>query len=248
MSERGNYWVFGCSKTIGRAIVEALAAEHDVTGFSRSGFSDSIRNISVDFSDRVATRAAITREIGRSMPDGVVFCQRFRATTDDADLDLLKVGIEVELGPVLTLMEEVARLQSQKTLSVVLLSSVAGTHAQPDLPLWYQMLKSLTVSSVKSLAARHASEHIRINCIVIGEFEKYNRSEYSATESAKFETIERFTLAGRLCSVSDIINSFLFLLSSQSSFISGQIINLDGNFTGIAQEAIVRRLVNEKYI
>lgn len=236
------YWIFGSSKPLGVGLSKALRENHKVVCFSRTIPSSVPDTVRIDFRDLVSTRQIIKERFLASPPDGVVFCQRYRPEAGQSDLDAIKAGLDVELAPVLALVDAAREAKSARPLSMVLISSVAGQAAHVDIPLYYHILKAITLMSTKVVATANAAAAIRANCIVLGEFEKYARNGYSDKEKAKFRTLEDFMLAARLCTIPDIANVAEFLLSEKSEYVSGQVINLDGNLSNISQESIIRTL------
>ena len=242
------YWIFGSSKPLGLGLSKTLRQGQKVVCFSRSIPPTEPDTIRIDFRDTIATRRAIRDRLSISLPDGVIFCQRYRPEGGQKGLDVVKTGLDVELAPILAFMEEASALKRAKPLSLVLISSVAGQAAHVDIPLYYHLLKSITLISTKVLATSGAAADIRVNCIVLGEFEKYARESYSDEEKAKFKTLEEFILSRRLCGIADITNVAEFLLSEKSRYVSGQAINLDGNLSNISQESIIRALAAKRNV
>jgi NAD(P)-dependent dehydrogenase (short-subunit alcohol dehydrogenase family) len=236
------YWIFGSSKPLGLGLSKALSGDNKVVCFSRTVPVEAPDTVPVDFADTAATRTVIKTRLSPSSPDGAIFCQRYRPSAGQSDLEAVKAGLDVELAPVLALIEEARAQKRVRPLSIVLISSVAGQNAHVDIPLYYHLLKTVTLMATKTLATAHASENIRVNCIVLGEFEKYDRAGYTDREKIKFETLEAFTSSRRLCGIADIANTAAFLLSDKAAYISGQTINLDGNLSNISQESIIRTL------
>jgi NAD(P)-dependent dehydrogenase (short-subunit alcohol dehydrogenase family) len=241
-----NYWVFGASKPLGAGLTKALRVAHDVTCFGRSLPPGEIENrsfVRIDFSDVTRTRQVVGEQIAAAAPDGAVFCQRYRPQSGQSDLDAVKAGLDVELAPVLAVLDGMKALKQHKPLSLVLISSVAGLAAHVDIPLYYHLLKAVTVSAAKTLAAHGAADSVRVNCVILGEFEKYPRAGYAEKEKAKFDALETFALSRRLCTVPDIADVAAFLLSEQSRYVTGQMLHLDGGLSGLAPESVVRTLL-----
>jgi NAD(P)-dependent dehydrogenase (short-subunit alcohol dehydrogenase family) len=240
-----NYWIFGASKSLGAYLSNELCQSHQVVSFSRSVVPLHHKNHKsyvVDFADQDRTRQVINAEFAISRPDGAVFCQRFRPEASQGDLSAIKAGLDVELGPVLALAEAAKATPQKRPLSFVFVSSVAGQLTHIDIELYYHILKSVTITSTRFFATQGAQMGLRANCVVLGEFEKYPREQYTTKEQAKYEFLETFVLSQRICSMPDIANIVEFLLSEKSSYLTGQTLNLDGNLSGIAQESILRRL------
>lgn len=235
-----SYWIFGSSKPLGKGLSQALGRDHAVTRFSRKTSPSADTTIGLDLSDVVATRQKVAHQFAVSRPDGVVFCQRYRPANGLSEIDALKAGLDVELGPVLAVIDASRASAITKPMSLVLISSVAGFSAHPDISLYYHLLKATTVAATRALAAHNAKDNIRINCVVLGEYQKYPRGSYSQKEQKKFEMLERFTLSGRICTIPDIVDVVDFLLSDVSRYVTGQVVCLDGGLSGLAAESVLR--------
>ena len=233
-----HYWIFGSSKALGMGVAKILSRRHSVTCFSRSASPSAPDAISVDFADLAATQSAIELAFERSVPDGVVFCQRYRPKDGLSDLEAVKAGLDVELGPILYLVEAATAVSRRnpavRPLSIVLISSVAGLAAHVDVPLYYHLLKAVTVTATRTLAAQGATNGLRVNCIVLGEFMKYPAEDYTEAEKKKFRTIENFAVARRICLISDVADAAEFLLSDRARYVTGQLISRDGGLSCIA--------------
>ena len=237
------YWIFGSSKPLGLGLSQALREDHKVTCFSRSIPTAAPNTVAMDFSDVAATQRAIKERFAAAQPDGVVFCQRYRPADGLSDLEAVKAGLDVELAPVLAVIEAAKAAKASKPLSLVLISSVAGVAAHVDIALYYHLLKALTVSATRTLAVHGALDGLRVNCVILGEFQKYPREGYSDKEKQKFGALENYALSGRLCTIPDIADVIAFLLSDQARYVTGQVLRLDGGLSGLAPESVVRTLL-----
>ena len=238
-------WIFGASKTVGLALLKALGSSHTLVSFSRSdlppGFNHQQHK--VDFQDRQGTDALIQARLKQSTPDSIIFCQRFRADKNEDELSAVTSGLNVELGPVLSCIEQLNKAGSQKPISVVLISSVAGLLTHLDLPFHYHLLKSATLTATQVLANTGAASNIRVNCIVLGEFEKFPRASYDEKSQLKFSAVEQFSPGNQLCTTDGLVDVISFLISPQSTFVTGQAIRLDGGLSNVSQESIVRTML-----
>ena len=89
----------------------------------------------------------------------------------------------------------------------------------------YSASKGGVISFTKSCAKEFASKGIRVNAIAPGFIET------EMTKILSKETIEKYQASiplKRMGSVEDVANLCLFLSSEKSSYITGQVINVDG--------------------
>ena len=242
------YWIFGSSKPLGLSLTKAFRQSHKVTCFSRSVPKSEPDTVVVDFSDLSMTQRTISARFALAPPDGVVFCQRYRPTGTMSELAKLKAGLDVELAPVLAVIDAAKTANRSirgpaKPLSLVTISSVAGIASHIDIALHYHLLKAVTISATRTLAAFGAVDGLRVNCVVLGEFCKHPREKYLESEKRKFTALEAFSLSGRLCTIPDIVDVVTFLLSEQANFISGQVLHLDGGLSSLSPESVVRTML-----
>jgi len=94
------------------------------------------------------------------------------------------------------------------------------------------------VGLTQSLALEFAPQHIRVNCIcpgnlldsplwVDGLYEQYSRRWGISKEKVRERYIEQVPL-GRGCTYEDVTNVLIFLASDESSYMTGQAINVSG--------------------
>jgi 3-oxoacyl-[acyl-carrier protein] reductase len=154
----------------------------------------------------------------------------------------------VELGPVLALVEAAKRSDTRTSLSLVLLTSVAGLSTHPDLTLSYHILKSATLTTTRFLAVDGGKYGLRANSLILGEFEKYSRDSYTEKEQSKFGLVEQFTPTRKISTKAHIAATIEFLLSENSANMTGQSLSLDGHLSGLSPESILRQISQASHI
>ena len=233
--------VFGSSGPLGSALASTLGHEAEVIRFGRSEPEGDSNRVRIDFRDEEYLRHAVRVNFAEKPPSGIVFAQRYRPLEEASTLDSVSRGLEVELGPLLTVTELVKDLGNPGPLkSLVLYSSTAAQSAHLDVPIFYHILKSATLSAVTSLSPHLGRHDIKINALVLGDFLKYPIKSYSDEEKLKFEKIADISMGGRCGSISDIVEMTRYLLSEEAGYITGQVINLDGGAGVIALASYIR--------
>lgn len=101
---------------------------------------------------------------------------------------------------------------------IVNIASIAGLRPRP-MSIAYAASKAGLIGLTKSLAEALAPHNIRVNAIAPGLIETEILSDVSPE---RIEAIVQSTPLGRIGSGADIADAALFLLSEQSSFITGQ--------------------------
>ncbi len=115
--------------------------------------------------------------------------------------------------------------------SLILFSSVAagsgvGNHAA------IAVAKGAIEALVRSLAADFSSIGLRVNAIAPGLMQTPATERMVSNESAAKQIAAQYPL-GRYGQASDAANLAAFLISDQASWISGQIISVDGGFSAV---------------
>ena len=107
------------------------------------------------------------------------------------------------------------------------MASVTGVVGSPG-QVAYSASKGAVISITKSAAKELAPMNIRVNAVAPGIVKTERFEElYEATGDKINERIEKIAL-GRLGTPQDIANAVAFLASDRASYISGQILGVDG--------------------
>jgi 3-oxoacyl-[acyl-carrier protein] reductase len=107
------------------------------------------------------------------------------------------------------------------------MASVTGVVGSPG-QVAYSASKGAVISLTKSAAKELAPQNIRVNAVAPGIVKTERFEElYEATGDKINERIEKIAL-GRLGTPQDIANAVSFLASDRASYISGQILGVDG--------------------
>lgn len=111
--------------------------------------------------------------------------------------------------------------------SIVNISSVIGLMGNPG-QVNYAASKSAMFGFTKALAKEVASRNIRVNCIAPGFIDTRMTNEMD--EEQKKQILSRIPME-RMGLPEEIANAVLFLVSSLSSYVTGQILSVDGGMT-----------------
>lgn len=115
-------------------------------------------------------------------------------------------------------------MMKQKAGAIVNLTSVVGETGNAG-QANYAAAKAGVIGFTKAVAKELASRHIRCNAVAPG----YVETDMTAflTEEGKDAMLKTIPL-GRPASADDVAQAVLFLASNEASYITGQVLNVDG--------------------
>ena len=130
------------------------------------------------------------------------------------------------LGTLLSLKHELRVMQAQGSGSIVNLSSTVGQKAAPGASV-YTASKHAVEGLTKSAALEGAAFGERVNAVATGPVETGMLNRFTGSADRKAGLIAGVPLkrAGR---PEEIAQTIVFLASEEASFITGQIIGVDG--------------------
>lgn len=221
-----NIIVIGGNSGIGSAVVSSLESlGANVFKYSKSQQGDSQLDITEDFTEI------------KNLPDvidGLVYCPGtinlkpfHRFSIEDFQNDY---NINV-LGAVRVLQASLKGLKKSSNASVVLFSTVAvgvglGFHSS------ISSAKGAVEGLAKSLAAEWAPNGIRVNVIAPSLTDTPLANQLLSSDDKKEASNKRHPL-GRYGEPQDIASAALYLLSKDSSWMTGQVLHLDGGMSAI---------------
>ena len=109
--------------------------------------------------------------------------------------------------------------------SIINVSSITTFYGEPEL-IDYVTSKGAIVGFTRSLATNLADKNIRVNAIAPGFF--WTPLQPSCWESAKIPTLGADSPMKRGGETYEIAPLFVFLASEDSSYITGQVIHING--------------------
>lgn len=174
--------------------------------------------------------------------DILVNASRQITVTDPLDPDDTSVMdlLEQNLMTALRLTQAVAKrmiLQGEEDGSeegtigtIVNISSIAARVAQPEL-LAYSVSAAALDQATRSLAVNFAPHRIRVNGVAVGSVMSNNlQSRIREVEGLRRAIVEA-TPMGRIASPAELAETVHYLASGASSFMTGQILTVDGGRT-----------------
>jgi NAD(P)-dependent dehydrogenase (short-subunit alcohol dehydrogenase family) len=130
------------------------------------------------------------------------------------------------LGTLLSMKHELRVMQPQGSGSIINLSSTVGKKAAPGASV-YSASKHAVEGMTKSAALEAAAFGVRVNAIAPGPTETDMLTRFTGNADRKAGLIAGVPLK-RAGTVEEIAEAIVFLASEKASFITGQILGVDG--------------------
>ena len=115
-----------------------------------------------------------------------------------------------------------------KTQGVIVnVASDAGVHGNYFCAL-YAASKGAVVAFTKSLALELASLNVRVNCVAPGDILTPMTLTQLENSGETIDDLSKFYPLGRIGTAEEVAEAIYFLASESSSFITGEILNVNG--------------------
>jgi 3-oxoacyl-[acyl-carrier protein] reductase len=234
--------VTGASRGIGRAIALELAREGAKVAFNYQKSDRDAKSLLEEMEELGSKGLSFKGDV-RDLDLTKEFVEQVRSyfgpldflvnnagiTRDMALMNMEKADWDEVIGTNLTGYFNMARacivtFLKQKSGNIVNISSVSGISGiarQAN----YSASKAGIIGLTKALAKEVAPYNIRVNCVAPGFIET---DMTGAMKEGARETSEKAIPLGRFGKVNEIAKVVSFLLSEKSSYITGQVIKVDG--------------------
>lgn len=225
----------GATRGIGRAITEKLLSEgHTVYGVYKDSceqadelvkkYGDKVKTLQANLAEpeQVSTLIEQLKDVqfdGIVNNAGIVYLTKW----DELNFDEWNETLAVNLTAPLKIVHGL-RTNLKDGSAVVNIASVDGFCAAFD-TVAYSASKAALISLTKSLAAILGPKNIRVNAVAPGWVETEMTADSMPDESEELTPLKRNAQPG------EVANAVSFLLSDQSSFISGTTLTVDGGLT-----------------
>lgn len=230
-----NILLIGGSYGIGRAIAQELQTEHNVIVASRS--MEGLQGLAVKHLTFDASKDTLDPSILPERIDGLVYCpgsinlrpfKGLKLETFESDL---KVNF---LDMVQVVQSILPQLTASDQSSIVLFSTVAATMGMP-FHTSVAASKAAVEGFAKALAAEYAPK-IRVNVIAPSLTHTPLADKFLNTETKQEKSAERHPLK-RYGQPQDLADAACFLLSDKSSWMTGQVMHVDGGMSTLLVNA-----------
>ncbi|GAB5387622.1 MAG: SDR family oxidoreductase [Alphaproteobacteria bacterium] len=227
----GNYLIFGARGGIGEALARKLADQgHDLTLTSRqpNQIAEGLgKAVACDVTDLDQVESAVAAATEQAPLDGLAYCvgsivlKPLKAAKEADYIDAFRVNL---LGAAQAVKAAERSLKQAKG-SVVMFSTVAVAQGFPNHAV-IASAKGAVEGLGKSLAAE-LSPNVRVNVIAPSLTDTEIAKPLTGNDNMR-DAIAKMHPIPRLGTAEDSANAAAFLLSGESSWITGQVIGVDG--------------------
>jgi len=133
------------------------------------------------------------------------------------------------LGTLLSVKHELRVMQAQGSGSIINISSTYGHEGGAGASV-YVASKHAVEGMTKSAALEAANSGVRVNAVAPGPIETGMPDRFTGTSERKAALLKTVPL-GRVGDPADIARAAVFLASEDASFVTGQILTVDGGKT-----------------
>ncbi|MCS6975243.1 MAG: SDR family oxidoreductase [Cyclobacteriaceae bacterium] len=223
-----NFVLIGGSYGIGAALASILQLKGaEVTVMSRTP-SQFGKHIRFDVTSDTVNLSDLPQSIhGLVYLPGTINLKPFHRLTDDEMLEDFRINA---LYAARTIRNLLPLLKNSGDASVVLFSTVAVAQGMP-FHSSVAMAKGAVEGLVRSLAAELAPR-IRVNALAPSLTDTPLAAKILSSEDKKKASGERHPLK-RIGSAGDLANAAMYLLSDDSSWVTGQVIHVDGGLSAL---------------
>ncbi|NOS71544.1 MAG: SDR family oxidoreductase [Verrucomicrobia bacterium] len=151
----------------------------------------------------------------------------------NTDEDMLDKMIEVNIKSAFRLVKLIVPKMIERKCggTIINIASIAGLRPQPG-GLLYSFTKAGLLMLTRSWAQEFGPHNIRVNAIAPGLIQT-DFSEFLWKDDKRRGQYEHSTPLGRIGQVEEVAGMALYLASDESSFVTGQIMAVDGGFTAL---------------
>ncbi|SMP10885.1 SDR family NAD(P)-dependent oxidoreductase [Chryseobacterium profundimaris] len=223
----------GCGSGIGLETAKILSENHQITGISRTK-NQEFENINLKFYEKDILSDTLDDIELPDVIDGLVYApgsinlKPFNRLSEEDFTHDFTINV---LGAVKCIQKLLPNLKKSGKASVVLYSSVAAKMGMP-FHASVAASKCAVEGLTRSLAAEFSTQKIRVNAIAPSLTDTPLASQLLSTPEKREASSKRHPLQ-RIGNANEIARLTAFLLSDDASWMTGQILGIDGGLSTI---------------
>ena len=122
--------------------------------------------------------------------------------------------------------------------SIVIVSSLVSTFVAGNQPISYHLTRAALDQMVRYYAVFLGKSGIRVNGVASCTILKEENKKFMLKDKNRLKIQKRITPLGRVGTAKEVCSVIKFLMSSDASFVTGQIIVADGGVSLLWQESV----------
>lgn len=228
-----NIVIIGCGQGIGFAAAKLLSKENHVIGLSKTE-NNEVQKLDIEFYEMDIIKGNLDEIKFPDIIDGLVYApgsinlKPFNRLSEEDFRNDFEINV---LGAVRIIQKLLPNLKRSESASIVLFSSVAAKLGMP-FHASVAASKSALEGLTKSMAAEFALQKIRVNAIAPSLTDTNLASQLLSTPEKREASTKRHPLQ-KLGNSEEMAKMTAFLLSDNATWITGQIIGIDGGMGSI---------------
>lgn len=155
---------------------------------------------------------------------GIAYQELFQSVSEEKAREIFKINIESAVSLTKYIVPSMINKHSGVVLNISSMWGVVGASCE----VHYSTAKSAMTGFTRALAKELGPSGIRVNCIAPGFIDTKMNSKFSKED---VEALRNDTPLMKIGKCEDVAELALFLASEKASFITGQIITVDGGLT-----------------
>ncbi|UMY65825.1 MULTISPECIES: SDR family NAD(P)-dependent oxidoreductase [unclassified Flavobacterium] len=230
--------VTGANKGIGRAIAGRFAAEGAIVyanARAEGSLDELVSNhpnlhpLYFDVTDAQGAKEAVMKIKSEQQRLDVLVNNAGMVTYEMlgmVNMDTFRQMFEVNVVGTIQLMQLATRLMTrQQSGSIINMASIVGDKGAKG-QLSYAATKGAVIAATKSAAKEFAAQNIRVNAVAPG---MVGTERFTEVFEKNFSDRIQQVGMGRLATPEEIANTCVFLASDLSSYVTGEIIGVNGS-------------------